>query len=152
MISVLQRVREARVEVDGKIIGDISHGLLALVCAERGDTEAEADKLLAKMLKLRIFQDDAGKMNKSVVDVAGGLLIVSQFTLAADTTGGNRPSFTNAAPPADGERLYDYFVTQARQLHPVVGTGSFGADMKVYLMNDGPVTIPLRMPPAVHQN
>ena len=148
MISVLQRVREARVEVDGKIIGDISHGLLALVCAERGDTEAEADKLLAKMLKLRIFQDDAGKMNKSVVDVAGGLLIVSQFTLAADTTGGNRPSFTNAAPPADGERLYDYFVTQARQLHPVVGTGSFGADMKVYLMNDGPVTIPLRVAPA----
>ena len=148
MISVLQRVREARVEVDGKIIGDISHGLLALVCAERGDTEAEADKLLAKMLKLRIFQDDAGKMNKSVVDVAGGLLIVSQFTLAADTTGGNRPSFTNAAPPADGERLYDYFVTQARQLHPVVGTGSFGADMKVYLMNDGPVTIPLRVAPV----
>ena len=134
MISVLQRVREARVEVDGKIIGDISHGLLALVCAERGDTEAEADKLLAKMLKLR---------------VAGGLLIVSQFTLAADTTGGNRPSFTNAAPPADGERLYDYFVTQARQLHPVVGTGSFGADMKVYLMNDGPVTIPLRVAPVV---
>ena len=149
MISVLQRVREARVEVDGKIIGEISHGLLALVCAERGDTEAEADKLLAKMLKLRIFQDDAGKMNKSVVDVAGGLLIVSQFTLAADTTGGNRPSFTNAAPPADGERLYDYFVTQARQLHPVVGTGSFGADMKVYLMNDGPVTIPLRVAPVV---
>ena len=149
MISVLQRVREARVEVDGKIIGDISHGLLALVCAERGDTEAEADKLLAKMLKLRIFQDDAGKMNKSVVDVAGGLLIVSQFTLAADTTGGNRPSFTNAAPPADGERLYNYFVTQARQLHPVVGTGSFGADMKVYLMNDGPVTIPLRVAPVV---
>ena len=149
MISVLQRVREARVEVDGKIIGDISHGLLALVCAERGDTEAEADKLLAKMLKLRIFQDDAGKMNKSVVDVAGGLLIVSQFTLAADTTGGNRPSFTNAAPPADGERLYDYVVAQARALHPVVGTGSFGADMKVYLMNDGPVTIPLRVAPVV---
>ena len=148
MISVLQRVREARVEVDGKIIGEINHGLLALVCAERGDTEAEADKLLAKMLKLRIFQDDAGKMNKSVVDVTGGLLIVSQFTLAADTTGGNRPSFTNAAPPADGERLYNYFVTQARQLHPVVGTGSFGADMKVYLMNDGPVTIPLRVAPV----
>lgn len=149
MISVLQRVREARVEVDGKIIGDISHGLLALVCAERGDTEAEADKLLAKMLKLRIFQDDAGKMNKSVVDVAGGLLIVSQFTLAADTTGGNRPSFTNAAPPADGERLYDYLVAQARAQHPVVATGQFAADMKVYLMNDGPVTIPLRVAPAV---
>lgn len=149
MISVLQRVREARVEVDGQVIGQIDQGLLALVCAEKGDTEAEADKLLAKMLKLRIFQDDAGKMNRSVVDVAGGLLIVSQFTLAADTTGGNRPSFTNAAPPADGERLYDYVVAQARKLHPVVGTGSFGADMKVYLMNDGPVTIPLRIAPAV---
>ena len=147
MISILQRVAEARVEVDGQVIGQINHGLLALVCAEKGDTEAEADKLLAKMLKLRIFQDEAGKMNKSVVDVAGGLLIISQFTLAADTTGGNRPSFTNAAPPAEGERLYDYVVAQARLLHPVVGTGSFGADMKVYLMNDGPVTIPLRVTP-----
>ncbi|MEG0973332.1 MAG: D-aminoacyl-tRNA deacylase [Comamonas sp.] len=148
MISILQRVAEARVEVDGQVIGQIKHGLLALVCAEKGDTEAEADKLLAKMLKLRIFQDDAGKMNKSVVDVAGGLLIVSQFTLAADTSGGNRPSFTNAAPPADGERLYDYVVAQARKQHPEVATGSFGADMKVYLMNDGPVTIPLRMAPV----
>ena len=145
MISVLQRVREARVEVDGRITGQIERGLLALVCAEKGDTEAEADKLLAKILKLRIFQDDAGKMNKSVVDVAGGLLIVSQFTLAADTTGGNRPSFTNAAPPADGERLYDYVVAQARALHPVVATGRFGADMQVYLVNDGPVTVPLRV-------
>ena len=148
MISILQRVAEARVEVDGQVIGQIGHGLLALVCAEKGDTEAEADKLLAKLLKLRIFQDEAGKMNKSVVDVAGGLLIVSQFTLAADTTGGNRPSFTNAAPPADGERLYDYVVAQARAAHPVVATGRFGADMKVYLMNDGPVTIPLRVGPA----
>ena len=145
MISVLQRVREARVEVDGHITGQIERGLLALVCAEKGDTEAEADKLLAKILKLRIFQDEAGKMNKSVVDVAGGLLIVSQFTLAADTTGGNRPSFTNAAPPADGERLYDYVVAQARALHPVVATGRFGADMQVYLVNDGPVTVPLRV-------
>ena len=150
MISILQRVAEARVEVNGQVIGQIQHGLLALVCAEKGDTEAEADKLLAKMLKLRIFQDEAGKMNKSVIDVAGGLLIVSQFTLAADTTGGNRPSFTNAAPPAEGERLYDYVVAQARKLHPVVGTGSFGADMKVYLMNDGPVTIPLRIAPAAN--
>ena len=148
MISVLQRVREARVEVDGEVIGQIGHGLLALVCAEKGDTEAEADKLLAKMLKLRIFQDDAGKMNKSVQDVEGGLLIVSQFTLAADTTGGNRPSFTNAAPPAEGERLYNYVVAQARAAHPVVATGRFAADMKVYLMNDGPVTIPLRVAPA----
>lgn len=148
MISVLQRVREARVEVDGEVIGQIGHGLLALVCAEKGDTEAEADKLLAKMLKLRIFQDEAGKMNKSVQDVAGGLLIVSQFTLAADTSGGNRPSFTNAAPPAEGERLYNYVVAQARAAHPVVATGRFAADMKVYLMNDGPVTIPLRVAPA----
>ena len=148
MISVLQRVREARVEVDGEVIGQIGHGLLALVCAEKGDTEAEADKLLAKMLKLRIFQDDAGKMNKSVQDVEGGLLIVSQFTLAADTTGGNRPSFTNAAPPAEGERLYNYVVAQARATHPVVATGRFAADMKVYLMNDGPVTIPLRVAPV----
>ena len=148
MISVLQRVREARVEVDGEVIGQIGHGLLALVCAEKGDTEAEADKLLAKMLKLRIFQDEAGKMNKSVQDVAGGLLIVSQFTLAADTSGGNRPSFTNAAPPAEGERLYNYVVAQARAAHPVVATGRFAADMKVYLMNDGPVTIPLRAAPA----
>ncbi len=149
MISILQRVAEARVEVDGQVIGQIGHGLLALVCAEKGDTEAEADKLLAKMLKLRIFQDEAGKMNKSVVDVAGGLLIVSQFTLAADTTGGNRPSFTNAAPPAEGERLYNYVVAQAFAAHPVVATGRFGADMKVYLMNDGPVTIPLRVAPVL---
>ena len=148
MISVLQRVREARVEVDGEVIGQIGHGLLALVCAEKGDTEAEADKLLAKMLKLRIFQDEAGKMNKSVQDMAGGLLIVSQFTLAADTSGGNRPSFTNAAPPAEGERLYNYVVAQARAAHPVVATGRFAADMKVYLMNDGPVTIPLRVAPV----
>lgn len=148
MISVLQRVREARVEVDGEVIGQIGQGLLALVCAEKGDTEAEAEKLLAKMLKLRIFQDEAGKMNKSVQDVAGGLLIVSQFTLAADTSGGNRPSFTNAAPPAEGERLYNYVVAQARAAHPVVATGRFAADMKVYLMNDGPVTIPLRVVPA----
>ena len=154
MITVLQRVREARVEVDQHIIGQIGPGLLALVCAERGDTEQEADKLLSKLLKLRIFQDDAGKMNRSVQDVdglgtCGGLLIVSQFTLAADTSGGNRPSFTNAAPPADGERLYDYLVQQARKLHPVVATGQFGADMKVWLMNDGPVTIPLRMAPVL---
>ena len=100
------------------------------------------------MLKLRIFQDEAGKMNKSVVDVAGGLLIVSQFTLAADTSGGNRPSFTQAAPPAEGERLYDYFVAQARAVHPQVATGRFGADMQVHLVNDGPVTIPLRMVPT----
>ena len=148
MLSVVQRVKNARVEVDGQITGQIEQGLLALVCAEQGDTEAEADKLLAKMLKLRIFSDEAGKMNKSLQDVGGGLLVVSQFTLAADTKGGNRPSFTNAAAPADGQRLYDYFVAQARAAHPKVGTGIFAADMQVHLVNDGPVTIPLRIAPA----
>ena len=148
MLSVVQRVKNARVEVDGQITGQIEQGLLALVCAEQGDTEAEADKLLAKMLKLRIFSDEAGKMNKSLQDVGGGLLVVSQFTLAADTKGGNRPSFTNAAAPADGQRLYDYFVAQARAAHPEVGTGIFAADMQVHLVNDGPVTIPLRIAPA----
>ena len=147
MMSVIQRVKQARVEVDGRITGQIEQGLLALVCAERGDTEAEADKLLAKMLKLRIFSDEAGKMNKSVQDVGGGLLIVSQFTLAADTKGGNRPSFTAAAAPDEGRRLYNYFVDQARVAHPIVQTGEFAADMQVHLVNDGPVTIPMRMEP-----
>ena len=149
MMSVIQRVKHARVEVDGRITGQIEQGLLALVCAERGDTEAEADKLLTKMLKLRIFSDEAGKMNKSVQDVGGGLLIVSQFTLAADTKGGNRPSFTAAAAPDEGWRLYNYFVDKARAAHPVVQTGEFAADMQVHLVNDGPVTIPLRIEPAV---
>ncbi len=143
MIGLIQRVREARVEVAGRITGQIGPGLLLLVCAEPTDTEAQADKLLAKLLKLRIFSDEAGKMNRSVQDVGGGLLLVSQFTLAADTSGGNRPSFTNAAPPEEGQRLYEYFVAQARAAHPVVQTGRFAADMKVHLVNDGPVTIPL---------
>lgn len=147
MMSVIQRVKNARVEVEGQVIGQIEQGLLALVCAEKGDTEAEADKLLAKMLKLRIFSDEAGKMNKSVQDVGGGLLIVSQFTLAADTRGGNRPSFTAAAAPDEGRRLYDYFVQQARAAHLVVQTGEFAADMQVHLVNDGPITIPMRMEP-----
>lgn len=145
MLALLQRVKEARVEIAGEVVGAIDAGLLVLVCAERGDTEATGDKLLAKILKLRIFADEAGKMNRSVQDVDGGLLIVSQFTLAADTTGGNRPSFTNAAPPEDGRRLYDYFVEQARASHPVVQTGQFAADMQVFLVNDGPVTIPMRI-------
>ena len=153
MIAVLQRVRQARVEVDGAVVGAIGPGLLVLVCAERGDTEAEADKLLAKILKLRIFSDDAGKMNRSVQDLdgqgaCGGLLLVSQFTLAADTTGGNRPSFTQAAAPDEGRRLYDYAVAQARKLHPEVATGQFAADMQVHLVNDRPVTIPMRIAPA----
>ncbi len=147
MLAVLQRVSEARVIVDGETVGEIGHGLLALVCAERGDTTAEADKLLAKMLKLRIFSDDAGKMNRSVQEVGGGLLIVSQFTLAADTSGGNRPSFTDAANPQTGQALYEHFIARARAAHPVVESGRFAADMKVQLVNDGPVTIPLRIVP-----
>jgi D-tyrosyl-tRNA(Tyr) deacylase len=145
LISLIQRVSEARVMIEGEVAGEIGPGLLVLVCAEQGDSLVQADKLLAKILKLRIFSDDAGKMNRSVQDVGGGLLVVSQFTLAADTSGGNRPSFTQAAAPDEGRRLYDYFVAQARQAHPVVQTGRFGADMKVHLVNDGPVTIPLRM-------
>ena len=145
MLAVVQRVSEARVVVAGATIGEIGPGLLVLVCAERGDGEAQADKLLAKLLKLRIFADDAGRMNRSVQDVAGGLLVVSQFTLAADTSGGNRPSFTDAAPPEQGRRLYDYFVARARGLHAPVACGEFGADMKVRLVNDGPVTLPIYM-------
>jgi D-tyrosyl-tRNA(Tyr) deacylase len=143
MLALVQRVREAKVVVGGKTIGEIGLGLLVLVCAERGDSEAQVEKLLAKLLKLRIFSDDAGKMNRSVQDVGGGLLLVSQFTLAADVSGGNRPSFTNAAPPEEGRRLYDYFVQQARAAHPLVQTGEFAADMQVHLVNDGPVTIPM---------
>nr|WP_315426849.1 D-aminoacyl-tRNA deacylase [uncultured Albidiferax sp.] len=148
MKAVLQRVREARVVVGAEVVGEIGPGLLVLLCAERGDAEAQADKLLAKILKLRIFSDAAGKMNLSLQDVAGGLLVVSQFTLAADASGGNRPSFTSAALPEDGRRLYDYFVAQARLVHQPVQTGRFAADMQVHLVNDGPVTIPLQIQPA----
>jgi D-aminoacyl-tRNA deacylase len=145
MISLVQRVSEARVVVDGQTIGEIGAGLLVLVCAERGDTDNHADRLLAKLLKLRIFSDDTGKMNRSVQDMGGGLLIVSQFTLAADTSSGNRPGFSGAAAPDEGQRLYDHFVGQARSQHPIVQTGQFAADMQVHLVNDGPVTIPLRI-------
>lgn len=145
MMALVQRVRQARVEVTGAAVGAIGPGLLVLVCAEPGDTDALVDKLVHKLLKLRVFADDVGKMNRSVVDVGGGLLIVSQFTLAADTSGGNRPSFTGAAPPALGERLYERVVATARSLHPVVATGVFGADMQVHLVNDGPVTIPITL-------
>lgn len=148
MISVLQRVSRAHVEVAGQTIGQIGPGLLVLVCAEPGDTEAQADQLLAKILKLRIFADDEGKMNRSVQDVQGGLLLVSQFTLAADTRGGNRPSFKAAAEPVLGRHLYDYLVARATHSHALVQTGEFGADMQVHLVNDGPVTIPLRIAPA----
>ena len=147
MQALIQRVAEASVRVDGRCVGAIGPGLLVLLCAERGDDPAVADRLLAKLLKLRIFSDAAGKMNRSVQDVGGGLLIVSQFTLAADTSGGNRPSFTNAAAPELGRQLYEHFVAQARAAHPQVACGEFGADMQVALVNDGPVTIPLRMTP-----
>jgi D-tyrosyl-tRNA(Tyr) deacylase len=147
MLALVQRVARATVTIAGRVHGEIGAGLLVLVCAERGDTPAEGEKLLAKLLKLRIFSDDAGKMNRSVQDTGGGLLVVSQFTLAADTSGGNRPSFTNAAPPDEGRRLYELFVAHARAAHPSVQTGDFGADMQVELVNDGPVTIPLRIPP-----
>lgn len=143
MIALLQRVSQARVNIAGQTVGAIAHGLLVLVCAEPDDTEAVGQKLLSKILKLRVFSDEAGKMNRSVQDVGGGLLIVSQFTLAADTRSGNRPGFTGAAAPALGEALYDRFVALAREQHPQVATGRFGADMQVHLVNDGPVTIPI---------
>ncbi len=148
MKAVLQRVSEASVTVDGEVIGRIGAGLLVLLCAERGDTDRHAERMLAKILKLRIFGDDAGKMNRSLQDVAGGLLVVSQFTLAADTSGGNRPGFSSAAVPAEGLRLYEYFVAQARKVHGTVQTGRFAADMRVALVNDGPVTIPLQIAPS----
>lgn len=145
MIALLQRVSQARVEIAGETVGAIGAGLLMLVCAEPEDTPAVGSKLVDKVLKLRIFADEQGRMNRSVQDTAGGLLIVSQFTLAADTRGGNRPSFTAAAPPAQGEALYETVLRLARERHPQVACGRFGADMQVHLVNDGPVTIPLRM-------
>ena len=145
MIALLQRVSQASVVVDGAQIGTIGAGLMVLLCAEKGDSEKEADALLAKLLAYRVFSDEAGKMNRSVTDVAGGLLLVPQFTLAADTNSGTRPSFTPAAGPADARRLFDYVVRQARGRHGVVETGQFGADMKVSLTNDGPVTFWLQV-------
>ncbi len=150
MIALIQRVSTAHVVVEGATIGRIGRGLLVLVCAEPTDTETIADKLLAKLLKLRVFADDAGKMNRSVQDLdgagtPGGLLLVSQFTLAADTASGNRPGFSAAAPPAVARRLFDHLVSQARASHPTVATGQFAADMQVHLVNDGPITIPMRV-------
>ncbi len=141
MRVLLQRVSEASVTVDGDVIGGIGAGLLILVCAMQGDTEAEADRLATKIGKLRIFKDDAGKMNLSVKDSGNAALVVSQFTLSADTSRGNRPGFSQAAPPAEGERLYEYFADRLRQEGLEVALGQFGADMKVRLLNDGPVTI-----------
>jgi len=145
MRALVQRVACARVEVAGRVAGQIGAGLLVFVCAEPSDDAAVADRLVAKLLKLRVFADDAGKMNRSVVDVGGGLLVVSQFTLAADVSGGNRPSFTGAAGPDLGRRLYERVVAAARAQHPVVACGEFGADMQVHLVNDGPVTIPIQI-------
>jgi D-tyrosyl-tRNA(Tyr) deacylase len=147
MIGLLQRVSQASVAVDGGSIGAIGRGLMVLVCAEKGDTTREADALLAKLLGYRVFPDEAGKMNRSVTDVAGGLLLVPQFTLAADTRSGTRPSFSPAALPADGRRLFEHVVRQARERHGNVETGQFGADMQVALTNDGPVTFWLRIDP-----
>ncbi|MAM62680.1 D-aminoacyl-tRNA deacylase [Maritimibacter sp. UBA3975] len=141
MRALIQRVSEAAVRVDGEVLGEIGPGLLILVCAMDGDGEANADTLAAKVAKLRIFKDDAGKMNRSLLDTGGGALVVSQFTLAADTSRGNRPGFSTAARPEEGERLYEYFADQLRAQGIEVAQGRFGADMKVSLLNDGPVTI-----------
>ncbi len=145
MISLIQRVSQAQVKVDGAVVGAIAHGLLVLVCAEPEDTQVHAKRLVDKLLKLRVFADEQGKMNRSVVDVAGGLLLVSQFTLAADLSGGNRPSFTAAAPPQWGRQMYEAVLVEARARHPDVAAGVFGAHMEVRLVNDGPVTLPLRI-------
>lgn len=143
MKALIQRVKRASVEVDGALVGAIDGGILVLLGVEREDSEADADKLLKKLLGYRIFADAEGKMNLNVQQVSGGLLLVSQFTLVADTRKGTRPGFSRGASPAEGERLYNYFVTQAEQAHDGVATGRFGADMQVSLVNDGPVTFML---------
>jgi len=145
LIALIQRVSQASVVIDGRTAGAIAQGLLVLVCAQSSDTEYQAARLVDKVLKLRIFADPAGKMNRSLQDVQGGLLIVSQFTLAADTSAGNRPSFSAAAPPDLGRRLYDAVLRIARERHEPVAAGEFGADMKLHLINDGPVTIPMTL-------
>lgn len=141
MRALIQRVSEARVDVDSRTIGEIGPGLLILVCAMQGDTKAEADRLAAKISKLRIFKDGEGRMNRSVLDTGGAALVVSQFTLAADTSRGNRPGFSSAAAPAEGEGLYEYFASQLAAQGMTIAKGRFGADMAVHLVNDGPVTI-----------
>ena len=141
MRALLQRVSEAQVRVDGQVVGQCGPGLMNLVCAMQGDTEAKAETLAAKVSKCRIFHDAAGKMNRSVLDVGGSALVVSQFTLSADTRSGNRPGFSAAAPPGEGRKLYDHFAKSLADLGVPVETGQFGADMKVSLTNDGPVTI-----------
>ena len=144
MKGLLQRVRGARVEVAGEIVGAVDQGLLVLVAVEPEDTRASADRLLHKLLNYRVFSDADGKMNLSLADVGGGLLLVSQFTLAADTKSGLRPSFSTAAPAALGEELFNYLLSQAKQVHGTVASGRSGADMQVHLVNDGPVTFLLQ--------
>ena len=145
MIALAQRVAHAAVRVDGRSVGAIGRGLLVFVCAEPADDETLADRLVERLLKLRVFADAAGKMNRSVVDVGGALLVVSQFTLAADLSGGRRPSFSGAAPAAQGRALYERVLATARSRHPLVEAGEFGAHMEVELVNDGPVTIPITL-------
>ena len=145
MKALIQRVKYANVVVDGNTIGAIDEGILALIGVEKGDDEAKADKLLHRLLNYRIFSDDEGKMNRSLIDINGGLLLVSQFTLAAETHKGLRPGFSTAAPPAEGERLFNYLIENAKAGHKNVETGEFGADMKVSLLNDGPVTFMLEV-------
>jgi D-tyrosyl-tRNA(Tyr) deacylase len=148
MIALIQRVSQASVLVDGKTIGAIGRGILALIGVQNGDSEKQADRLLQRLLSYRIFSDQAGKMNLDLAQAGGSLLLVPQFTLAADTNRGNRPSFTPAAPPEVGERLFSYLVTLAEREPCEVQTGEFGADMKVQLINDGPVTFWLQVPPT----
>ena len=148
MIALLQRVARAHVEVDGRTVGAIGRGLMVLVCAERGDDLAQARQLVARLIAYRVFPDENGRMNRSLAQVGAGLLLVPQFTLAADTRSGLRPSFTPAAAPADARWLFDAFVGFARQAHPTVESGIFGADMQVHLVNDGPVTFWLRTEPG----
>lgn len=147
MIALIQRVSEASVHVEGVVLGRIEAGLVALIGVERGDSEAAAARLVERVLGYRVFADREGRMNRSLADIGGGLLTVPQFTLAADTQSGTRPGFSGAAPPAEGERLFDRFVALARSRHPQVETGRFGADMKLSLVNDGPVTFWLQVKP-----
>jgi D-tyrosyl-tRNA(Tyr) deacylase len=148
MIALIQRVAESRVVVAGRTVGEIRHGILALIAVERHDTQAQADRLLDRMLSYRIFPDANDRMNLNVQDIDGGVLLVPQFTLAADTSKGTRPGFSAAASPDEGRRLFDYFVAQARQRYAAVAQGEFGANMQVSLINDGPVTFWLRVPPG----
>lgn len=150
MISVIQRVAQAEVTVDGIGVGRIGRGILALVAVERGDSEAQSQRLAERILSYRIFPDAEGRMNLSVADIGGEILLISQFTLAADTRKGSRPSFTPAAAPEEGRRLFEHFIDRVRERHPKVSTGQFGANMRVALVNDGPVTFTLRAPPGEH--